>query len=256
MAKEIESVLRPSFILRSKLSNDRHSQQFILFLKEREVNRYIKRLRGACRIDPSAVRKRLKEYSKLAKQAQKSYEKTMQKNGENPFNANKDPEYDKAKNNRDNYWFKLKKEISSILTFGYIHHILDLFNKPWSWEEPLSCYILTEKIIPPSVRCKVYPKDDRVIVEVSPEANADDYREAYKQIEHMQKFIRGHDVKRGRKKPKLKEKLKIIDASKKYKNLYDVIDKVYPDSKTDSLTLDNKRRAVIRKTKQRYKKYL
>lgn len=236
----------------TKIKKDKHLQEFKLFLKDKEVSQYVKNYIKSRERNPKIVKI---ELLKLEKNVSRAYGKALKKNKAHFFKAIKDSTYQKAIKKRDNFLKTIEKSDPKV-SWNDIEHILEVFNKPISWRIPLNHYIMTGEITSPSVRCEVYMKNDRVIVEVSPEANADDYREAYKSVEIMQKFLRGYDIKKKRQKSKFDEKQRILEALEKHNNPYDVIDEVYGNDGTIETIRDkdNKRRAVIRQTKHRYKR--
>jgi len=269
VAKEIkrESLIDPTFIFECDEPQDKHYQEFKLFLSQRSVKRYILSLRETSKIDITKINKRLQKTAKILKDKQRAgnkvvkYEKekglTFEKNHSECLKIERKFGYSSLAQKSLDYWAKLENDVNSKITIDDIRRILRLFNKPFSWEYPLSCYILTGKIITPSVRCHIHREKDRIILEISAEAGRRDVDKAFKQIKKLQPFLQGSEIKSKKKKPKFEEKQKILKAIKKHNNPYDIIDEVYGDNgSSESLLQDNKRRGVIRKTKQRYKKYL
>jgi hypothetical protein len=217
---------------REKESNSslfRSYQEAVLFFEQRDVKNEIAHQRRVRKINVKEIVSKLDVYQKNA----------MKKDS-------------KSRKQATEMFSKLRLEVDSKLTKEVLSHMLDLFDRPLSWETTLCYYILTNRIITPAVKCFVYPSVDRVVVEVSADANVDDYKLAYSQVEKFQQFLPGYALKTIRMKPNLEHTLKIVHASKKYTNPYDVIDAVYDTSLKD----EKKRRVNIRKTKERYKRLL
>lgn len=217
---------------KKKVKEDRYYQEFILFI-EREAKEYINSFRKRRAIDPEGSYKTLKDW-----------EETLARN----------------KNIRNKKYIKLNKKIDILLSKiskNDVKEILKDFEKPISWLIPLRWYILTGKIIPPSSRYEIGINDEQVIMRLSPEANIRDIKDSYELVTKIQEHLVGSDFKKKRMKPKFGQIMKILKAEEKYDDLHDKVDYVFgDDGSIDSLKLDNKRKGVIRKTKQRYKKYI
>ncbi len=62
----------------------------------------------------------------------------------------------------------------------WVKNILFKYKKPPSWEKSLFWFIVTGRLIPPIDHCNVDFKNGHIRIEVSPEANVDDFRGMYK----------------------------------------------------------------------------
>lgn len=167
--------------------------------------------------------------------------------------------YKKIRNGINKLVEDLVRYMNSKFPIVKVKNILNILNKPFSWQYPLEAYFFTGKIITPSVKCekRIDKKKNKVILELSPEATIDDIKQAWLNIEKLQSYLRGYELKNKRYKKKFDEKIKIINAAREFHNPYKIIDKVYGDNgNVSELSKDNKRRAVIRQTKHKYKKYL
>lgn len=218
---------------KKKVKEDRYFQEFTLFI-EREAKEYINSFRKIRVIDPEESYKTLKDWEKT---------------------------FARSKNIRDKKYIKLNRKIGILLRKASVNDVKEILKdskKPISWLFPLRWYILTGKIIPPSSRCEIGIDGEQVIMRLSPEANIRDIKDRYELVTKIKKHLVGSDFQKKRKKAKFEQTIKIFKAEEKYDNPYNKVDYVFgDDGSIDSASkLDNKRRAVIRKTKQRYKKYV
>jgi hypothetical protein len=233
-----KGIINKTFLLDIKTEEDKDYQEFKIFVNNPEVKKYIKITRVKFSIKPTTINKKLKEYLNIIKEAAKKSEKVeeyIKKNNpshqdsENDFSleAEKKLVYAKIIKKRDKLWSKIESCVNSKISIDDIVPILAMFDKPTSWEQPLSCYILTNKIKPHLFKkFKVEDKNENILLTISADATARDLKKAFKYIKNIQPYLRGYSQKKKRKKKDVDEQ---INIAKDYKNYTKMKNKPYKE---------------------------
>lgn len=197
-------------------TNTRSFQAFLLFIERPKVQSCIKSLRLTAGIDPAVVYSKIQNYQQNAARFREKCELA------NAAVSRKHLEKLEVALNYE--WSKLSHSVNSKIKVRQIAEILKKFKASPAWEESFSWYVVTGRIIPPLLRCLVYPSQlgDRIIVEVFGDANIRDFQAAYKRVELLrcsgQYF--GYEIKEGvRKKKLLDERLQVFKEQSDYRKL-------------------------------------
>jgi hypothetical protein len=244
-------------------------QKFTLFINQPKVKKYIQDLRLRCGIKPEIINRKINEFKDFCRKEGKigkrvnNYIKKKNIPFENrPYaymTIGRKMGWQKIKEKRRSNWDGLNRYINSKIIIDDIKNVLTLFRKPISWDISLSCYVLTNEIKTLLLRQDImWQNNESIWAEVTPTTTFRELKEKWKEIHRLQPFLQGYGVKKERKKPKFEQIIKVLKAEEKYDDPYDKIDYVFgDDGSIDSASkLDNKRRAIIRKTKQRSKNYI
>jgi len=162
---EENNLIDPTFVLECSEPDDKHFKQFSLFLNTSGCKKWVNSLRKKSKINIKDINARLNKYKNFLK--------------------NK-----KIKGAKD-YWDNFSRYVSFKLKIDDVYRLLKIVNQPLSWQYPLSCYILTGKIITPSSRYSLDFKKDRIILETYGDTTVRDVRDAYKRVNKLP-FARRH----------------------------------------------------------------
>lgn len=177
---------------------DKYDQAFRAFLNNPDVRKYIDDLRNRSGIRPKEIKQNVEEYQEIQEQKNKAFsnfrkiarEKGISENSAEYLELERKSGFPELAREGSKHIDELRQFIDSKITIKDIRYLLKLFNKPSSWEEPLSAYILTGAIQAPSIKYRIHSKTDRILLEISPEVTSDDLRDIFRQIRARQIYLK------------------------------------------------------------------
>ena len=159
------SVLNIFHLEHNDVPDSRDYQEFKLFLKDERIKELIPALRKERNIDPNDIRTRLQGYADLLdaeeivmdQAVQEAAGKGLVNNPIELFNIQEKYGHPELTKKSNAYICDLHRYVNSRITIKDIEKILIEFNKPFSWADSLSGYILTAVIRAPhdpyEIRC-------------------------------------------------------------------------------------------------------
>ena len=249
-----ESLISPFWSLNPKdfpEPQDKYFQEFKLLTKQKRFAKRVDMLRENKKIDIAWFNNRLRKFG-----------------------------HEKSNSKRHALWQQLEEYAKGRLNQTDIHFIRLGFTLSPSWDESLSCYIFTGKIITPSVRCKLTPimhyrVVKKLILEIYGETTWDDLERLRPQILKWQKKMPGYQLKSKRIKPGLNDKLQVSKDIEQYKKTKKRLIRAHDDPRpisnkaikrlklvdkhnpqADSKEAQKREEERQRKINQRYKEYV
>lgn len=238
--------------------DDKYYQQFKLRLERTDIKQYIDRIRKDRRLNPNIVNRRIKLFLGMIKKNDKVLLKAKKVLNDRGIKYIKSaPEcrkildfvgYTRKNTSANEYLEKLQRYTDSKIALEDIKLIIKTFKLPYSWEYPLRYYVLTKKILNPLIRCRVFSDDEKVIIEVSPEATKTDLNRIFKRVCASQAHLPGFEIKKDvRKRKDFDTKLRIKNDGEKYRKLKKPNKWEYDDTAKKKEPVNPKRDALVYK---------
>lgn len=165
-------------ILGVGVTKDKYSQEFERFVRyDSDAISSVKRMRRDGKIVPHAMQKRFAVCRSMLE---------------------RDEKFTPAFNRR---WSRIVEDVNSRLRLAEVRLILECCDRPYTWEESLVWYILTDEIKFVANRCQVYLDEDgqQVIMKLSADATWRDAKREWKNVEKWQDYLVGYSLKKKHK---------------------------------------------------------